>query len=73
MNTFKQIYKQVQKMIRPPVFADIEINDFINRGIDEFHRFCPDKDCRKKFKNWHGVKMHMAKIHGWHGRDTGEV
>ena len=64
---FNQIYKQVVKSLKTSssTFTDVEVSEFLNKGLDEAHRFCPNPTCNKKLKNWHGVKIHMAKIHGW--------
>lgn len=64
-----QIVKQVNEYInKEPVEYDLEqANKWLDIGIDTMLRYCPHPGCKHRgiFKNHRGVRIHMAKVHGW--------
>lgn len=63
MTTFKQIYNQINKMIEMPILSDEEIIKYLNMTQEKIEGWCIIPQCYKQFKNYRGMRIHLAKFH----------
>lgn len=58
------LIKKARKIVVSEV-TDDEIIYYLNKAQDDLNRICVMPDCHKICKNFKGLRIHMAKKHGF--------